>query len=439
MINSRHIARLQGFSLIGILLLMPLHGFLTTWLGSSFGGLLIFRAWKELVLAALAAAALVLIYRDEKLRAYLWQNKLLRWMGVFTLWLLLSSLVSSRDLDAFLLGSAIYLRLFLAYLLALVAGFYGVFKKIRLDLILLAPLALVAGFGLLQMFVLPYDFLKHFGYEKGVTIPPYFMIDQQIDRLRIISTSRGPNSLGVYLILPIVMLVDVIRRKLAKPTRETWQLIIYSLLLIASVIVLYGSHSRSGWLGLAAALAIYLLLVLPAKLKKPLIMAGVVICLVFFSLIAVFRDSALVRDAIFHDNPETGGQVNSNEARRDALSGGLDNVAQRPLLGCGAGCAGPASFHHDDSVGVSENSYLQAAEEFGLPGLLAFLMIGYLVCQILIRDKSSEAKILLASFVGISLAGLFMHAWADDIVGLVWWISFGLIQGRKKQGILVKT
>lgn len=439
------LARYLSLGIVVILLLIPFHGFITTWLGSSLGGLLIWRAWKEILLVLMSLSSLILVVGDRRLRSFLRRDRLLKWIVVFGIWLVVVSLFTVRDLDAFALGTAIYMRLFAVYAVALISGFYikpSKWGKFSLEKLIVIPMAVVVIFGLLQMTVLPHDFLSHFGYQKDVTIPPYFMIDGQLDKLRIISTTRGPNSLGIYLILPIILLVDIIRRrwvKITKPGEFKKQLLLPCLLLMGSTAVLYGSHSRSGWLGLGLGLLVYFAIKSPDHLKKRILPIAAATAILLAAAIGVFRNTALVRDVVFHDNPETGAAISSNDERRSALSAGVDDVLDRPLLGCGAGCAGPASFHHENGVRVSENSYLQAAQELGLIGLGILLVIGGLVIGRLWRLDDQRAPILLASFFGISLAGVFMHAWADDIAATMWWIVFSLVVSKNRRGIIKES
>src|SRR5437879_949183 len=68
--------------------------------------------------------------------------------------------------------------------------------------LLVWPAVAVVVVGLLQAFVLPLDFLRHFGYSSA-TIFPYETINHNSQYIRVMSTLRGANPLGAYLILPI--------------------------------------------------------------------------------------------------------------------------------------------------------------------------------------------------------------------------------------------
>src|SRR5438477_322149 len=55
--------RFLGFSLVGILLVLPVHAFISTWGGSAIGPLIIWKSWKELVLVALSPFILAYLHR----------------------------------------------------------------------------------------------------------------------------------------------------------------------------------------------------------------------------------------------------------------------------------------------------------------------------------------------------------------------------------------
>lgn len=427
-------------TLCSILVLIPLHGFLTTWAGSNTGGLLIWRAWKEILLVPAVLGGLYLVVANPQLRKSLVGDPVVRIGLIMSVWLVFTAMLTSRDIDALVLGLVIYLRLFLVYTLARIALYYHKIKQSWVLALLLTPLVVVVGFGLLQMFVLPHDFLIWFGYQKDATIPPFFMIDQQMDALRIMSTSRGPNSLGVYLILPILILITLIHRQIIQSTvrgRQTFtvnkKLFAYCILLLVSLVVLYGSHSRSAWIGLLISVGVYGLVQLPKKSRHILLLASVILLPVVALGVYQFRSTAFIGNTIFHDNPDGGSERSSNEERLEAWGRGVQDIAERPLAGCGPGCAGPASFHHDSGANISENQYLQAGQEGGIVAVVLLIAVIGVVVSVLLRQPGGLQLALLGSFIGISAAGLLMHAWADDIVAYTWWISFGLLVTSAKK------
>ncbi len=432
---------LYGLVII-VVALVPFHGFLTTWAGSFFGGLLLWRAWKELLVLVCLVLAVILLVRDRALREWIFTKNrpLVVLVVIFVIWQFVAALLGGQNTSATVLGLVIQLRLLVIFALAAIAAYYIHTSQIRFNKLILIPAGAVVVFGLLQMFVLPYDFLQHFGYEKNVSIPPFFTIDEQLDQIRIASTLRGPNPLGVYLILPITLLISQLTFFIKKTRRQEvnsirGRILASCFLLLASFVVLYGSHSRGAWLGLAAALGVWFVLILPKK-ATVIVIAGCAGLLLAASLgVYQFSHTDFVQDVVLHDNPEEGGAVSSNQGHLDSLRAGFDNIAERPILGCGAGCAGPASVHGGGGARLSENYFIQTAEESGIVGLLLLTSIFIYVAQLLYQKKNDPfARVLLASFIGISVASLTAHAWADDTIAYIWWAIAGLYLYNKNVG-----
>lgn len=421
---------------------MPFHGFFTTWAGSLFGSLLLWRAWKELFALVSLVVAVILLVRDRALREWIFTKNrpLVILIAAFAIWQFVAVLFGGQNTSATVLGLVIQLRLLVIFALAGIAAYYINTSQIRFNKLVLIPAGLVVTFGLLQMFVLPYDFMQHFGYIKNVSIPPFFTIDEQLDQIRIASTLRGPNPLGVYLILPITLLIShltfFIKKTRKQELNSSWgQILASCVLLLASLTVLFGSHSRGAWLGLVAALGMWLVLSLPKKVTG-IFIAGCVALLVVASVgVYQYSHTDFVQDVVLHDNPEEGGAVSSNQGHLDSLQAGIKNIAERPLLGCGPGCAGPASVHSDGGARLSENYFIQTAEESGTVGLLLLMAIFIYVAHLLYQKKNDPfARVLLASFIGISVASLTAHAWADDTVAYIWWAITGLYLYNKSVG-----
>ena len=142
---------------------------------------------------------------------------------------------------------------------------------------------------------------------------------------------------------------------------------------------------------------------------------------------------------IVHNNPVSGGSVDSNKGHLSALKHGLRDIKKRPLFGCGPGCAGPASQYSKAGLRIAENYFVQIAQESGLIGLALLLAVFGLVAWQLWQSNNSAANVLLASFVGIAVASLFAHAWADDTITYVWWGLAGLTWYRIRQDSAVAS
>ncbi len=434
LLKNENVARILLMLITIILVLMPFHGFLTTWAGSTFGNLLMWRAWKEILLVLAGVLGALLFIRDGDLRHDLLVKKrwLLPLLCLFISWQLVFTLFGGENQKAAVLGFAIHARWAVMCIVALIASYY--IPPTRRDIlkIILIPAAAVVMFGLLQMTILPHDFLKHFGYEKNVTIPPFFTIDEQLDQIRIASTLRGPNPLGVYLIIPITLIVASLQ--FVGGSRK--KLLASCGLLLASLIVLFGSHSRGAWLGLLAALVTFFIVKLPQRLRLLAVISGIVLMSLGALGVYQYRNTDFIQDVVLHDNPKEGGEISSNDGHVNSLVAGITNIAQAPLLGCGVGCAGPASVHNVRGAQFSENYFLQTAEESGLIGLALLLAIcAYAIYLLLQSSDDPLITALLTSFVGICVAAMTAHAWADDTIAYLWWGIMGLYLYNNKQGL----
>ncbi|HMS31594.1 MAG TPA: O-antigen ligase family protein [Candidatus Saccharibacteria bacterium] len=439
--NKKLAAYLYGMICL-VVALLPFHGFFTTWAGSLFGSLLLWRAWKELFVLVSLVVTVILLVRDHALREWIFTKNrpLVILIAAFAILQFVAVLFGGQNTSATVLGLVIQLRLFVIFALAAIAAYYVHTSQLRFNKLILIPAGLVVAFGLLQMFVLPYDFLQHFGYVKNVSISPFFTIDEQLDQIRIASTLRGPNPLGVYLILPITLLISQLTFFIKKTKKQELnssrgQILASCFLLLASLMVLFGSHSRGAWLGLGAAMGVWLVLSLPKKATGVLIAGSLALLVVASVGVYQYSHTDFVQDVVLHDNPEEGGAVSSNQGHLDSLQAGVDNIAESPIIGCGPGCAGPASFHSEGGARLSENYFIQTAEESGVVGLfLLTAILGY-VAHLLYQKKNDPfARVLLATFIGISVASLTAHAWADDTIAYIWWAIAGLYLYNKSVG-----
>jgi hypothetical protein len=152
---------------------------------------------------------LYLLAADKFLRKKIWSLWLTKLIAAYFSLLLICALaalsqhaVSSKAMWYGLLVDTRFLVFFLA---ALVVSAKSDWLGQRWQKLLFGPAILVAAFAILQYLVLPYDFLKHFGYNQS-TIFPYETINHNIHHIRVASMLRGANPLGAYLILPICAL-----------------------------------------------------------------------------------------------------------------------------------------------------------------------------------------------------------------------------------------
>jgi hypothetical protein len=412
------IRRVVEVVLAGVLVLVPFHALFTTWAGSNFGHLDAFVIWKEVIIVAITLPALWLVGRDVKLRQWLRYNWLARLVGAYALlhivlgaWTLQRSQVNSVALIHALL---INLRFLGFFMIVLVVVARSDWLRQHWQRLALWPAFAVITFGLLQRFVLPYDFLRHFGYAQN-TIPAYQTVDQKLDFRRIQSTLRGANPLGAYLVLIIVVLVRRIRRA---P--------VYIIPLLGAGVVLLLSQSRSAWIGTVVALVVWLWLSGDLRIRRQLLIAISIGVVVTASSLWVLRDNNFVQNTFFHTDETSASAESSNQGRLKAMQTAADEVVRQPL-GRGPGTAGPASFRNSSPPRIAENYYLQIAQEVGWLGAGLFIAINVLVAwRLWAAGNDPLARLLLASLAGLTVVNLVSHAWTDDTLAYAWWGLCGI-------------
>jgi len=415
-----------------ILVAMPFHAVITVGLSSLFGHYTVLRLWKEVLLLVGVGISIVLLIRDQRFRESLWSNRFTRPIIILislyvVLHILLSGVALLRDdvtLKALGYGVISNLRFLGFFVICLLAvSYHASWIKQHWQQVLLWPAGIVIAFGLLQMFVLPVDFLKHIGYGSD-TIAPYIAVDQKVEYARIQSTLRGPNPLGAYLVVIVTAFVGLlVARRL-----RSWKL---PVALAATIIVLYGTYSRSAYIGaVVSVLLISWLLVHSAYVRKVLVISALTVVIAGSGALFVLRDNDHIQNILFHTDEHSLSSKSSNDSRANVMKRGLEDITTQPL-GRGPGTAGPASVYNDSQARVSENYFIQIAQEVGVVGLVIFLGICFFVGRALwyVREWNVLPVILLASFVGITIINLMSHAWADDTLAYVWWGFAGLAIG----------
>lgn len=419
--------------LVGILLAVAagvvVHAPLTVWLGTVWpDGAVYVKAWKELLMGVALVLLIVQATRQQQV------GVLLR-SGVMTISLLYALLhfvlavTMGGTIEQVQAGLLIDLRYVLYFVL--VYGTLRLLPQYRTMFIktFAAGAVVVLGFAVLQVTVLPRDFLAHIGY--GVhTIQPYLLVDDNPDLVRISSTLRGPNPLGVYAAVVLAILAAAV----AKWRLTNKQQIVAAALAAAAVTSLWASYSRSALAAAAVAVAIVALVAASARTRRQLVVWGGVAVVILAVFVVVLRDSYFVSNVVLHDNPATGAQVNSNQAHLDSLGDGTGRVLGKPF-GAGVGSTGSASLLGDHGL-IIENQYLFTAHEVGWVGLGVFLILFLNILRKLWDERRHVLPLgVFASGVGLALVGVLLPVWVDDTVSIVWWglaaVVIGGIDGKR--------
>jgi hypothetical protein len=430
-LTSKLVNIVQAIILV-ILVLLPFHEFLTTWLASNFGHINLFRIWKEVVLVIISPIVIYLALINKRLRHWLLRDKVVLLILLFSLIELIIGIVGYHlhhvNGSALEAGLIIDLRFFLIFVFTLVITNYSDFFKRYWRQILIYPAILVILFGISQLF-LPLNFLSHFGYGPH-TIPAFQTVDQQRRFHRIQSTLRGANPLGAYLtvIIPIFIFFSTKRRLIR---------IISTLLGLVAIVFTY---SRSAYVGLIITIGVvlYYLKFDGTKLKKDVkqalyfIFIGIVLLILALSI--ALRNNTTFDNIFLHTSKNSHSHSTSNSVRFSDLRVNSENFIKHPL-GQGVGIAGPASVHNNHPAMFAENFYIQIGQEAGVLGLIVFLSINIIVgYRLYLRRDDPLSLLLFASLIGLSLINMLSHAWADDTLSLLWWAFAGVALSPKLKG-----
>lgn len=426
------------FVLVGvavILALIPFHAFLTVWGSSLVGHYTLLRLWKELLIPLLGIAALWLVWREERLRAPIFGSWLFRLMICYFAVMVVLGLAALKQHTVN--ASALYegliedLRLVSFFFIAWAVSSYSRWLKDHWRQLLLVPAAIVVAFGLLQAFVLPADFLSHFGYGAA-TIKPFDTVDQNLQFVRVQSTLRGADPLGAYLVVVLAAITTIaapVFLKFRELNAHRKEILLWGLFGIATLVVLYFTYSRSAYVGALLAMAFAVWRTLPSKrVRRWIVLAGVAACLVFGLTVFAFRHNPTFENTFFHTSQLSKSKHSSNQNHVEALKSGVRDLLHQPF-GLGPGSAGPASEHNNHPPRIAENYFLQVGQEAGWLGLGLFIVIVGLIAKSLWdrRMESDELVIvMLASLVGLVIVNLLLPAWTDDTLAYVWWGLAGI-------------
>ena len=402
-----------------ILVLVPFHAFLTIWLSSIFGHYTALRLWSlGLLLIALLALKL-LFWHDKALRKRLLKEPLIRliiiYLSIQIIWGIGALTTHHVDAKALGYGLLVNVRFLLFFAVTWIMSTKSAWLHKQWPKLVFWPAVVVIVFGILQYLVLPNDFLKHFGYGP-TTIYPFETINHNVHHIRILSTLRGANPLGAYLVVVLSLaLVQFVRLKQKR--------LGYGLLGLAGILTLIFSFSRSAWLGFGVAAGVILVnfYYKSQHARHWLIAGGIGLLLVVGAGIAMLGHNTALQDALLHTDNHSTVSRSSNQDHLSALRGGLRDLFHEPL-GRGPGTAGPASVYNNHPARIAENYFVQVGQETGWLGLLSFLAINILIaCKLWVRRADPLALGLLAALIGVSVVNMLSHAWTDDTLAFLWW------------------
>ena len=425
---TTRLSNIAGIVIAIIIILLPFHEFLSNWTASNYNHYDLIRLWKEVLLVIISPAVIYIAYKTKPIKDWLSRDILIKLIALFILlnllsgfWALKTNRVSKTALAE---GLVIDLRFLIFFVFCAIVSYKATFLKRYWQKLLLLPAVGVIVFGLTQLF-LPINFLRHFGYGPN-TSPAYETVDQNSKFHRIQSTLRGANPLGAYLILTTTAAaVKLKNHKIFK-----------LLFILASLITLFFTYSRSAYIGLAISLVVlYYIIKLHKHLQKKFVLICACAVIVLALGVTLLRHNSTAEDFFFHTSNTSKSSQSSNSVRFSDLSSGIKDVVKQPLGG-GTGTAGPASAHNNHPARLAENYYIQIAQESGILGFVIFISINFIVGLRLWKNQDDPmAAVLFASLIGISFVNMLSHAWSDDTLSLLWWGMAGIMLSP----VIIKT
>lgn len=431
--SRQRLLKIYAFSMLAILGLVVFHAPLSVGAGVLIGnGLqMLVKAWKELLMVfLLPTAAYLALTAPIGLRRRLLGDKLLWLIGGYAVWhLFLAALFRTPGLQI-MSGLAIDLRYFLFFVMSLLAAALVANFRVRAVAVSLVFGAASMVFAFLQVFVLPRDILSYIGYNYQ-TLIPYLLVDRNEQLVRINGTLRGPNPLGAYSVIVLILALARTLQKgfgsLKTASPLNW---LTAILLLTSPVALWSSYSRSALVAGIAAAGLTIAYYLGRRVGfKRLWLTVSLIAVIASAGIYAARNSSFISNVLLHQNPANTLAVNtSNLAHVSSLIEGTRKVLNEPLGG-GVGSTGSASLLGSRPF-IVENQYLYVAHESGWLGLGMFLAIVAMTLWRLWRRRADWLCLsLLFSGLGLLAIGLLLPVWADDTVSLVWWGLAGAALG----------
>jgi len=413
--SMKTLERLLAGILLVIAGLIVVHAPLTVWLGTMWPDQLLYIKASESLLMGVALVLLIIIATQRRMVSALLSDRLMQLCLIYAGLHFVLIALFQHGLQAAQAGLLIDLRYILYFVLVYNCLQLSPRYKKAFMVTFAGGAAVVIGFALLQMFVLPKDVLANIGYSKQ-TIAPYLTVDENPDYIRINSTLRGPNPLGAYTVIVLAMLGAIaVRWKLG---RRGWLLL--GLGAVATVLTLNASYSRSSVIGAVAALITIVVISTTINIRKKIFVGIGVAVVVIVALIVLLRDNSVINNLVWHDNPSTGASVDSNGGHWQSLVDGTKRLVTQPL-GAGIGSGGSASLLGDSPV-IIENQYLLTAHESGWVGLIVFGWIFVEIMRRLWRHRQSALALgVFGGGIGLAVIGLLLPVWTDDTVSIVWW------------------
>ncbi|OGJ67508.1 hypothetical protein A3G69_05820 [Candidatus Peribacteria bacterium RIFCSPLOWO2_12_FULL_53_10] len=456
----------EGLTLI-LIVVLPFHAFLVTVgtkmiAGPGHSPLPMLALWKEALLGLILIIAIAEWARKLRIEnGELRMDRIDLCIGVLLFWSLIQAFILNSPFSIlhYAFGFKYDFLPLVAFLILRRVPWSDQFRRTAVA-VLLGVGVIVVLYGLATLF-LPMSWFTALGYSDlhslyvpGGPLAPF----QQIEAIgirRMQSTFSGPNQLGIWLLVPLCILLSGFLgeegRKGARTKGADCALV--PLVLVPFAIAIALTFSRSAWI---AAAVIGAVVAWKHLSQKKLL-------LVSCSLFAVAVIAAIAFPSVIIRTASSGGHI---ERPLQAL-----HIMKAHPFGLGLGTAGPASNRFSDTcvelptgadvswaqpheklcvfVGgiqvqptdrpcscplLPENWYLQIGVELGWIGFVLYIVLVFILLKRLfeLRIENLELRIhssilnsqfsIALAFFGISIAALFLHAWEDSAVALTVWM-----------------
>lgn len=427
-----------------LIALLPFHALFVTVttkaiLGSGHAPMSVLALWKEALLGLILVSAFTEWASEKrKVKSGKWKFDVLDGLilGALAYGLILSFAMDVPR-GSILFGFKYDFVPLVAFVMLRRVEWSDMFQK-RAMTVLISVGAIVGLYGLLTL-VLSDAWFRALGYSDlhslyvpGGSLAAFQQLGGTATR-RMQSVMSGPNQLGVWILIPLGLLLG--HSHIAKVKSEKWKVknvLVPSLLLIT----LLFTFSRAAWVGFLVMAMAWAAMTLPYKKLKRALAAGALVVIVGLNIGFSLAPSVFLRAV-------------SNRGHIERPLEALRKIQEHPF-GLGLGTAGPATNRvsdtcvempsEEDALWVAdhpelcafvdgaqvqpkdrechcpflpENWYLQWGVEMGVVGLIVSLMLAFLILK---------KRPMPLAFLGISVAALFLHALEDAAAAYTVWI-----------------
>jgi hypothetical protein len=445
------VARAPAVGLLSLVALLPFQEATLAYLyrtGAPSGLVRALGGWKEAVVAGLVLAG-IKGFRESGRSLDALDMLALAYIAVATAYLVAPSLLvldsagARPSLSVRLLAwraDTLFVFAFLATRHALL----GMAARRRFIKVALIAGAVVAGIGCFE--ALDTSSWNHFAvytlgqprYQAGVLHTTYFplgMFNVEIKQTiaghvftRVGSVFFSPLTLGFYLVL-------VLGVGIAAASRGRTRLLHLAIALAAGALL--ATITRSAILSGAIVLLLALLPdnALRSRLERSRKVRFAIVALV--GLIALAP--VVIATGVSHRSSAalSGGADATDHV--SSTTTGLQSLASHPL-GLGIGTApGVGNRFNVSGQLTPENAYLQVGDELGVPELVIFIALLFLVVRRLGRAEAADddaaplARGLRLAAIALAVGGLFLHVWLDFGLAITLWGGAGLAIGTAER------